>query len=152
MQFRVPQNIAMEDRIIGPLSPIQFGIVVIGGGISFFLYSSTTILTPPLNAFSGIIMALITVVFAVGKFNGHPMYKFIKFIILFIAKPKVRIWHKEGGAEVKLIKPDTIKPEEDHHHPTKNISRRDIARLAEVLDSRGSKGVVPQIKNQQGGK
>ncbi|MEI6478484.1 MAG: PrgI family protein [bacterium] len=144
MQFRVPQNIAMEDRIVGPLSPIQFGIVVIGGGISFFVYSSHSI-PSPLNVFFGIMLGLFTIVMAVGKFNGFPMYHFIRFLIAFLIKPKVRIWHKEG-AEVKLIKADTIKPEENHHHATKNISKADIARLAEVLDSHGKRGLVPQIK------
>lgn len=143
MQFRVPQNITMEDRIVGPLSPIQFGIVVIGGGFSFFVLQSTWLPAYTNTILAGF-LALFTVVLSVGKFNGQPMYHFIKFLVMFVVRPRVRIWHKEGG-EVTLIKASPPKTSEHRVQRNKLISHQDIARLAMVLDSRGSSGVVPQI-------
>ena len=141
MQFRVPQNITMEDRIVGPLSPIQFGIVLIGGGIAFFIFQSG--LPSPIPSVFGGLFALFTAILAVGKYNDQPMYRFIKFIYLFATRPRVRIWHKETG-EFTLIKPSRQRIEEKHH-AVKNISKEDIARLAVVLDSRGAIGIPPVL-------
>ena len=35
MRYKVPQNIDMEDRIVGPLTMVQFVIVMIGGMIVY---------------------------------------------------------------------------------------------------------------------
>jgi hypothetical protein len=147
MQFRVPQNITMEDRIVGPLSPIQFGIMVIGGGISFFVLQWQLLPSPVGPVLAGL-LALFTIILAVGKFNDQPMYRFIKFIILFIAKPRIRVWHKET-TPITLVKPNSSIPEEQRKHLPKNVSHKDIARLAQVLDSRGTTGVVPKIKPEE---
>lgn len=145
MQFRVPQNITMEDRIVGPLSPIQFGIVVLGGGIAFFFFQALW-LPPSIRNSLAAFLALFTMVLSVGKFNDQHMYTFIKFIYLFTVRPRTRIWHKEKG-EVKLIKQGHQKMERQVH-AVKNVSRADIARLALVLDSHGNEGVVPKINIQ----
>lgn len=142
MQFRVPQNITMEDRIVGPLSPIQFGIVVIGGGIAFFIFQSLWIPGAIRNPLAGF-LALFTVVLSVGKFNDQHMYTFIKFIVLFVTRPKIRIWRKEGE-EVTLVKASKPKAE-DREVIIKNISKAEIARLAVVLDSRGAVGPPPKV-------
>lgn len=137
----------MEDRIVGPLSPIQFGIVVIGGGISFYVLQAPYI-PPPLNTGGAIIGAILTLTLAIGKFNDQPMYRFIRFFISFIVRPRVRIWHKQGG-EVILIKPGVDTKAEKKAHPPKQVSKNDIARLATVLDSRGTVGVAPKIEQQK---
>jgi hypothetical protein len=141
MQFQVPQNIAMEDKIVGPLTAIQFGIVIVGGGFSFWLYSATWI-PAPLNVIIGVFGALITAILALGKFNDQPMYRFIKYIFAFLGSPKTRIWRK-SGPEQKLI--STVKQEEQQvkQYGQKSVTRKDLARLAEVLDSRGQSGAVP---------
>lgn len=143
MQFQVPQNIAMEDRIVGPLTVIQFVIVVVGGGIAFFIFNQTS-LPPVLTRSVAGTIALLTAIIAIGKFNDQPMYRFFKYIIAFVVTPKTRVWHKNGG-EVNLIKPSEAKDEGSHLHAPKRVSREDIARLANVLDSRGKEGSLPRI-------
>ena len=135
MQFRVPQNIAMEDRIVGPLTAMQFGILVIGLGIAFLIYSSLS-LPDLIREGGGAFFAILTITLSVGKFNDQPMHKFFRFIIAFATSPKVRVWRKTGK-EVGLIRPAPINTTEDQHHVVKNTSRKDIARLAAILDSRG---------------
>jgi len=144
MQFQVPQNIAMEDRIVGSLTPIQFGIVVLGGGFAFFVFTSTSIPSPFSQA-GGLLLAFITLVMALGKYNDQPMYRFIRYIISFIVTPKVRIWHK-SGSEAPIIRPNPNVTHKEQMHTVKNISREDIARLATVLDSRGTEGHSPKLK------
>lgn len=147
MQFRVPQNIAMEDRIIGPLTAIQFAILVLGGMGSFLVFTSTTI-PAPINQFTGGIGIFLTIILALGKFNGQPMYKFARYIVSFIVSPKIRVWHK-GGVETPLIKPSQKKDAGDHRATRKSISKSQIAGLAAVVDSRGQYGVVPTQPSQE---
>jgi len=143
MQFQVPQNIAMEDRIVGPLTLIQFIIVLVGGGISFVFINMTS--APPiLTRGLAIFFAILTLVIALGKFNDQPMYRFFRYIIAFIITPKTRIWHK-GGSEVRLIKPSQHMVSNQSQHVAKKVSKSDLARLATVLDSRGKSGVLPQM-------
>lgn len=142
MQFQVPQNVTMEDRIIGTLSMLQFIILLIGGFAAFFIFSSET-LPGWLAKTGGVFLALITVVLALGKFNDQPMYRFFRYLFAFLFTPKVRVWHKTGQ-EVQLVKAAPRDPNANSRSATKNISKEDFARLAAVVDSRGQIGSVPQ--------
>ena len=141
MQFRVPQNIAIEDRIVGSLTTIQFGIVVVGGMVSFFVFSSLGI-PYPLNVLGGGLLAIITVALALGRFNDQPMYRFIRHIVYFVSRPKTRVWHK-GKPEPILIKASNNQKYAPKQHVTKNISKQDISNLAVLLDTRGRVGSIP---------
>lgn len=143
MQFQVPQNIMMEDRIVGPLTIIQFLIVVVGGGIAFFIFNQTA-LPPAISKGGAGFIALLTAVMAIGKFNDQPMYRFFKYILAFIFAPKTRVWHKSGG-EVMLIKQSQRQKDDSQLHVPKRVSAEDIARLATVLDSRGRVGSAPRV-------
>ncbi|HSI20178.1 MAG TPA: PrgI family protein [Verrucomicrobiae bacterium] len=140
MQFRVPQNITMEDRIAGPFTAIQFALLVLGGMASFLIFTSG--LPSPLNKIIGGLMGMLTLLLSVGKFNDQPMYRFFRFIIAFVASPKVRIW-KKGGAEHVLIKAAPHKSNEPVHGHARKVSKSDLAGLAAVLDTRGQQGMVP---------
>lgn len=142
MQFQVPQNIAMEDRIVGPLTAIQFAILVVGGFIAYFLFTLSGV---PVffSKIPGFGVGVLTVVLAIGKFNDQPMYRFFKYVLAFLVTPKTRIWHKTG-AEIALIKPTQQKEENSlHEHASKHYTRADLAKLAQVVDSRGQSGQVP---------
>lgn len=134
----------MEDRIVGPFTAIQFGIMVIGGGIAFFTAASIG-LPSPINNILGFLIAAFTFVMAVGRFNNQPMYRFIRFIISFVVKPRIRVWHKKG-VDIQVVKPNPNHKQNDNIHMVKIVSKKDIANLAAVLDSRGSLGLPPRIK------
>lgn len=146
MQFKVPQNITMEDRIIGPFTAIQFGIMVIGGAFAFVVFSSKTI-PSPINKMLGLGMAVFTLVMAIGKFNDQPMYRFIKYIIAFIITPKTRIWKKIGVEHQAVKQGDHIKQDGVEVH-LKNVSKGDIAKLASLIDTHGQAGHLPNIKKE----
>ena len=143
MQFQVPQNIAMEDKIVGPLTAIQFSIAVIGGLSSFFIFTSNAI-PSPINQLVGGFLGITTLFLAVGRFNDQPMYRFVRHIFYFAFRPKTRIWRK-AGAETQLIKASPPKKDDSHMHASRNVSKGDIARLAVLLDSRGSAGSIPKV-------
>lgn len=148
MQFRVPQNITMEDRIVGSLTIIQFAILIIGGGIAFFALTSPLLVKlAPLNIILGGFFALLTGIMALLPFNGQPMYRFFRFIIAFALAPKTRVWHKTGK-EVHLIRQSNHRVTAAKTTRAKQVSKEDIARLSLVLDSRGQAGMVPKLAQQ----
>ncbi len=149
VQFQVPQNITMEDKIIGPLSPIQFGIVTIGGLAAFVIFSSDG-LPSPINKIIGFFLAMITLALAMGKFNDQPLYSFTKYIILFVTSPKTRVWKKNGGMEPVLVKPTQRSGAADQAKVIKHVRKNDIAQLATILDSRGTVGKSPTIATSRG--
>ena len=143
MQFKVPQNIMMEDKIIGPLTAIQFAIVIVGGGVAFSIFNTQSI-PAPFNQVIAITLALITLIVAVGKFNDQPIYRFLRFFLVYLITPKTRVWHK-GGQGVKLIKPTSIKSDASPERPAKIVNRKDLSKLAELIDSKGTSGFAPRI-------
>ena len=145
MQFQVPQNITMEDHIIGPLTAIQFAIVVLGGLGAFIVFTSND-LPSPVNEILGGTIGVVTVVMALGKYNDQPLYRFFRHIVSYVTAPKVRVWHKREGTEVSLVRPNPSGAGQQVVHTVKKVSRQDIARLAVVLDSRGSVGAAPKIE------
>lgn len=143
MQYKVPQNISMEDRIAGPFTLVQFSILVVGGGLAFLILNLTLI--APLNQILAGILALITALLAIGRFNDQPMYLFFKFILYYLFTPRIRVWHK-AGQDVRLVKPVKHAEKESEKKVAKHITKTDIARLAVVLDSRGTVALPPKIK------
>ncbi|MDD3711839.1 MAG: PrgI family protein, partial [Patescibacteria group bacterium] len=99
MQFRVPQNIDLEDKVIGPMTLKQFVYVLAGGMLDYvcFLIFDTTLF---------ILLALpITLFFlamAFAKVQDQPFPKFLQNFIIFLFIPKQRVWNKKAKP-VKLV-------------------------------------------------
>ena len=92
-QYKVPQNVDMQDKIVGPLTMFQF-LYLLGGGMVFY----TTLKTPsPIDLiFIGIPVGLLALCFAFVKINDQPFIRFIFSFFYFITHPKARLWHHAG--------------------------------------------------------
>ncbi|HYV33969.1 MAG TPA: PrgI family protein [Candidatus Limnocylindria bacterium] len=93
MQFPVPQFTDVEDKIIGPLTIKQFGIIFGVGVIVFLGYSVTKSLLVVIFLF--FLLGLPALGLALVPFNGRPMYSFIGKLFRFLTSPKQLIFHKE---------------------------------------------------------
>lgn len=128
-QYKVPQNIDMQDRVVGPLTLFQF-LYLLAGGMVFY----TTLKTP--GAIDLIVIGLPAAAFALAfaflKINDQPFSRFITSFIFFLLHPKKRVWHHGGGApQISLTQSNTSK--------TKHVIRRDlsataVAQMAKRLD------------------
>lgn len=91
MQFKVPQFIDIEDKIIGPLTLKQF-IYLLGGlgviAISWFYFK--------LGVF--IIISIPILILSLGlaffKVNGRPLVSILGSLIKYMTKPKLYLWKK----------------------------------------------------------
>jgi len=94
VQFPVPQFTDVEDRIIGPLTIKQFGIIFGAGVLIFLGYSATKSVLVTVFLFMLIGVPAITLAFA--KINGRPIYNSISYFVNFFLSPKVMVFHKQA--------------------------------------------------------
>jgi len=93
MQFKVPQFVEIEDKIVGPLTIKQFLFLGGGGALLFVLWLFLT-----LGAF--IVLAIpiggITAALAFYKPNGQPFIALIGSMIRYLSKPRLYLWRKKN--------------------------------------------------------
>lgn len=129
MQFPVPQFTEVEDRIIGPLTIKQFGIMFGAGAVVFLLYSATKSILVLVAGCLFVGLPALAVAFV--PFNGRPIYNVIGQLIRFTLSPKFLVFHKEVyglGKDIKLKDAQVEKMEPKKEAPDSNPQ----SRLAEV--------------------
>ena len=102
MQYKIPQNVQIEDKIVGPLTLKQLAILGAGGGISYAIYIALAskyfitlwiwFVAPP---------ALLTLAIAFLKINGIPFLKWIVLLIEYNLNPKKRTFVMGAGDNYK---------------------------------------------------
>jgi len=92
MQFKVPQFIEIEDKIIGPLTLKQFLYLLAGGGILAILWFYLT-----LGAFLliAIPIAVLVLGLAFYKVHGRPLIHVLGALFKYFSKPRLYLWRKE---------------------------------------------------------
>lgn len=132
MRYKVPQNIDMQDRIIGPLTMLQFMYAVIGGGFCYGIIMSGM---PAILAYMiAIPIGLFVAAMIFLKINERPFLDFFLSVIEYSSSPKQRLWHHEDSADLRV---EVYKPKVDNKTPVtvaKNYSRQDIQKLAKEID------------------
>lgn len=132
MRYKVPQNIDMQDRIIGPLTMLQFLYAVIGGGFCYGIIMSGM---PKVLAFIiAIPVGLFVAAMIFLKINERPFLDFFLSVLEYSSAPKQRLWHHENSADlnVEIYKPKVTS--KITMTPAKNYSRQDIKDLANKID------------------
>jgi hypothetical protein len=102
MQFKVPQNIDMQDKIIGPLTLPQFFYLLFGGVIIYILFNKLVlngltfifvILAVPIGLFS-LAMAFV-------KVQDRPFPSFVMAAIKYMSLPRARVWQHVSEEQKK---------------------------------------------------
>lgn len=98
MQFRVPQFIEIEDKIIGPLTLKQFLYLVGGVGFLVILW-----LFLNLSAFilAAIPIGILSFALAFYKPNQRPFVSFLGSLLNYVSKPRLYLWKKEDKPNQK---------------------------------------------------
>lgn len=134
MQFKVPQNIDLEDKIVGPLTLIQFLYVLAGAIIVYTLFQTLFISSPALFWLLSIPIALVSTGLAFVKIQDQPLAHFIVAGIAYLTSPKVRLWLREGEHEPVLAAAVKTKKAEALDY-RKHIEKSQLEQLAYSLDT-----------------
>lgn len=150
MQYQIPQDIEVSDKIIGPLTLKQFMYLISGAGFGVGIYAAlrNTIIPTVLI----ILLALIPVgIFAMIGFlrvNGRPLDSYIAPFFSFMGTSKKRFWQRENiqinqEEELKKLRAES----EKNSHPFDTRSQQDvnedIANLATLVDT-GAQPPLPK--------
>jgi hypothetical protein len=147
MQYKIPQNVQIEDKIVWFLTLKQLIIVGVGGGISYALYITLAKLYVwqvwfPATA----IPAGLTLLIAFLKVNGIPFGKWVLLTVEFFKNPRKRTFVM-GGAENYMATIFAEKPKEVQNtlaiDAASKIERdkeklKKIGEISKVLDSYGA--------------
>lgn len=106
MQYKIPQDISSEDRLIGPLSLRQLIIVGAGGAFAYLLYISLVkvadpvVYVPPM-----IVIILLTLAIAFFKKDNLTFTRMVLLFLETVINPPQRLWVNFGGdiSPFKLI-------------------------------------------------
>ncbi|MFA5926720.1 MAG: PrgI family protein [Patescibacteria group bacterium] len=130
MRYKVPQNIDMQDRIIGPLTMIQFIYAIVGTGAAYSLYMT---LPKPLNLIAAVPVLIFTICIVFIKINERPFLNFFLAMIEFLSAPKKRVWHHGSVDNLKVIIYSN-KDNSKQKAAVKHVSEDEIKKLAKKLD------------------
>lgn len=142
---KIPQNVRVEDKLIGPLSLRQIIIVAAGGGVSYTLFAgiSKTYGSVPIFAhvFIWIPLALCAAI-ALVKINDISLTRYAFLVFELMVKPRKRVWQPRRGLNV-VPKATTSrkkkKKEEDEEKPGEADQKSEfrLEELSVVLDREG---------------
>jgi len=142
VQYKIPQNVGIEDKIVGPLTLRQLIILAVGCGVSYVLFAILSKLYE-LNILEYIIIvlpALIAAAVALIKINDMRLTKFILMFLEFSIKPKKRIWDHRGIAAT--VAPDLTERKKEEKMPEDALGQKakkaaNLKDLTMVLDTGG---------------
>ncbi|MBI2448264.1 PrgI family protein [Candidatus Microgenomates bacterium] len=141
--YKIPQNIDIEDKIFGPFTLKQFLYMVGGGAITYVLYLAIA----STNFLLFIILALpvVTLSFALifVKINERPFLDFLLFFTAFTIEPKIKTWQKSVRVK-NMVTQSVVESEESKkgiaRQAASGIIESRLAELATIMDTHGAVG------------
>ena len=139
-QYKVPQNVESEDKLLGPLTMKQFIYAIIGLGWGFLIWR---ILSPGGAAAIPFMLLLIVpisgfmLLLAFGKREEQSFENYLIALIRFNIMPRKRVWLKDDfRGEVIIDAPPPPKPTAPTKEDIAHVHSR-LQQLSLVVDTRG---------------
>lgn len=152
-QYKVPQNVESEDKLIGPLTMKQFIYALIGLGWGFLVWR---LLLPGGSAAYPVMAVLILPIsgfmflLAFGRREEQSFENYLIALIRFTVMPRKRTWMKDSSVLNAIV--DTPPPPPPHQttQAERDQVRSRLQQLALVVDTRGhTKPATVQLPDPQ---
>jgi len=134
MQYKVPQNIDLEDKVVGPFTMKQFGYMIVGFVLIYPLYKifapyeNGTVIASVVAVPVGMLIFMLVFI----KINDRPFEFFLRNLFAYIFSSKRRIW-QSGYIPTKVI----IKLPPNQLPPTQTMTDTRRASLDEIAKRLG---------------
>lgn len=145
MQYKIPQDVQVEDKIVGPLTLRQLIYMGVGGGVTYVIYNyfgsryymGFWVILP-------FITGSLTLMVTFLKLNGIPFGKWVFLMVEYFLNPKKRTFVMGAGdnyaltlfaQKEKIVQTgpaESTKAERDHEH------LRKIGEISKLLDAYGT--------------
>jgi hypothetical protein len=133
-QYKVPQNVEAEDKILGPLTFRQFIYALMGVGWAILCFALLHKI-PAAMIILGAPPTLLLMLLAFYTRDGQNFEQLLIAMVGFFAASRRRLWVKEDVAETFHIEPTKHAAEVTQRNPAEVIS--ELEKLAVLIDSRG---------------
>ncbi len=148
--IKIPQNVHIEDRIIGPLTLRQIIITAIGCGFSYALYAALSkaygSVSIPITVLVWI-PGVLSAIFAFVRFNDLSMLRLILLTAERMTKPSTRTWSPRRGIAINIrtfAPAEEEKNKKEHRAKTAAKERENLHELSTVLDQPLPSGEQPE--------
>jgi hypothetical protein len=101
MQFRVPQFIDMEDKVVGPLTLKQFAYILGAGGFLFIIWTFISIKLIALPLILGVSALFLSLAFV--KINNRPFGDILESAFAYYTGSKIYTWKQPKDQPAKLL-------------------------------------------------
>ena len=139
----------MEDKIVGPLTLTQFLFVLAGSVIDYAMFQTIGKTAFPLFLLLAVPIGLVALAFAFLKIQDQPLMHFISAGLVYLTKPKVRIWQRQYAARPVLTAAPPPPPKTAAEEEGKHLEKATLEQLAYNLDI-GRVGVAETHKSNFG--
>lgn len=134
-QYKVPQDVEADDKLLGPFTFRQFVYLLITAGLIALAVWLFQVF--PLLAIIPILPALLLLVLALPLKKDQPMETYLAAIVSFYLKPRTRIWNPgQRESTITITAPKIVETSR-----TRNISGEEathrLSFLADIVDSEG---------------
>ncbi len=135
--YKIPQNVDLEDKILGPLTLKQFLYTLAAGMVTFVSFQVFFAIASPVFYLITGLTWIFTAALVFVRPNDQPFSKFLTSFILFSSRPNRRIWKRIPS--LGAIGPIDQKPKqaEGPAKPTPEEVKSRLSQLAHVIDTRG---------------
>jgi hypothetical protein len=141
MQYKVPQNVDIEDKVVAGLTLRQFMFLMVSAGmilmLNFVFIDSIRLLFFPV----AILVASLGLALAFLKVNDRPFEIFLMAATKTFITPSRRVWRKEVEVHETITK---VEHRPVYHPPRKGSLedvRSNLEKLATIVDSGSLNGV-----------
>ncbi len=132
---KIPQNVQIEDRVVGPLSLRQIIIMAVGGGFSYMLYTMVQRSLGTMNIPLTVILwtpAAIAAAFALVNINDLSLLRICFLLLEKMQKPSLRTWAPRTGISITIRTSATAKKDDDAAKQPVVAQRSAEDRIAEL--------------------
>jgi len=150
MQYKIPQNVQIEDKIVGPLTMRQLVICGVGGGIAYVLYISLSkkyyaeVWFPPVA-----IISMLTLAIAFLKIKGIRFVKWFFLMLQAIINPRKRFWDKRESADFILYLSSSQKKEKKDDF---SKGEKSFFEIQEAMESLNFPNILSKLETEKNAK
>ncbi len=134
-QYKVPQDVEADDKLIGPFSFRQFVYLLIAGGCIALSVGLFQIF--PLLVIIPVLPALFFLILALPIKKDQPMETYLAAIISYYLKPRKRVWTPGQRESTILITAPKIVEETRKRDLSEEEATHRLSFLANIVDTEG---------------
>ncbi|PIR48652.1 hypothetical protein COU80_03015 [Candidatus Peregrinibacteria bacterium CG10_big_fil_rev_8_21_14_0_10_55_24] len=138
---KVPQNVQIEDRLIGPITLRQVIICLIGGGISFVIWNimKQSGLISTFHLLVAWIPFVIAAAFAFVKVQNLSLLRILLLIVERTEKPSMRVWQPRAGIRINVRSYFQTQQSTNEQESTEPVGKDKLQQLSSLLDESAHK-------------